>query len=158
VRTVTVAADRASSARPRHIHRTPVLPISRTIPRALVASRRARTCCLRRVAGKGSVEGPELITVVAAMSIEQFARELRSKKKSQQWEIQISRWSGMKATQTATVKPGASVRSAVVRTPYRETSIIMTARACGQRQTSSGVGTSVSERGDCSLTRGAMTS
>jgi hypothetical protein len=71
-----------------------------------------------------------VITVVAAMSTEQFARDLIGNA-PQQWEIQISRRSGMEETQAATVKPGVSVRSAwtVVRTPHcREATIFMTAR------------------------------
>jgi hypothetical protein len=64
----------------------------------------------------------------------------------------------MKEAQAATVKPGASVRSVVGRTPHRETSIIMPARACLQRQGSSGVGTTVSEAGRVRLEEREMTS
>jgi hypothetical protein len=67
--------------------------------------------------------------VVAVMSIEQFARDLMSKL-SQKCKIHISKGSGTQETQAATIKPGASVRSAVVRTPHREASIIMPARVC----------------------------
>jgi hypothetical protein len=70
-----------------------------------------------------------VITVVAAMSIEQFARNLMYRA-SQECEIRVSRRSEMKETQTVTVKPGASVRRAVVCALHHEASIILTARAC----------------------------
>jgi hypothetical protein len=100
---------------------------------------------------------PFVITVVSAMSIEQFARILTCRV-SQEYDIRVSWRSEMKETSTATVKPRASVRRDVMRAPYREASIIMTARACLQRQASSGVETAVIEAGGVRLEEREITS
>jgi hypothetical protein len=69
-----------------------------------------------------------MIRVMAAMSIERFARDLRSDR------VTIVRDPNLKAERderspVRDSEPGASVRSAVVRTPHREASIIMPERA-----------------------------
>jgi hypothetical protein len=73
-----------------------------------------------------------VIRVVAAMWAEQFARDIMSEA-SQECEIHISKRSGTQETQAARVRSGASVHSAVWRTPHREASIMMPARTCFQR-------------------------
>jgi hypothetical protein len=70
-----------------------------------------------------------VIRLVTTVSIKHFARYIVNKA-SQEWVIDITRRSGMKEAQTVKVKPGASVRRAVVCALHHEGSITMATRAC----------------------------